>query len=110
MTIFLEKEVYWLKLAFSTLACPQWSLNQVIETANQLGYDGIELRLLDGDFIDPLRDRKRVIEAIAQCRIAGVEVCTLDTSCRFNHREATVRKQQAQELLHWVDLAQSMNV
>jgi sugar phosphate isomerase/epimerase len=99
-----------LKLAFSTLACPQWSLNQVIEAAKSLGYDAVELRLLDGDIIDPVRDRERVIDAVARCRAAGVEVCVLDTSCRFNYRDATIREQLVQELLHWIQLAETVHV
>ena len=99
-----------MKLAFSTLACPQWSLDQVIEAAKNLGYEGIELRLLDGDIIDPVRDHGRVIEAVAHCRSAGVEVCVLDTSCRFNYHDTAIRSQQVQELSQWIQLAETVNV
>ncbi|PWT92378.1 MAG: xylose isomerase, partial [Blastocatellia bacterium] len=37
-----------MKLAFSTLGCPNWELGQVIETAIRLGYAGVELRALGG--------------------------------------------------------------
>lgn len=33
-----------MKLAFSTLGCPDWSWNETVATAKDLGYDGIELR------------------------------------------------------------------
>jgi hypothetical protein len=37
-----------LKLAFSTLGCPQWSLAQVVQAALDNSYQGIELRALGG--------------------------------------------------------------
>jgi sugar phosphate isomerase/epimerase len=38
-----------MKLAFTTLACPGWSLDQAVAAARQYGYEGLELRLIDGD-------------------------------------------------------------
>src|SRR4051812_2286627 len=40
-----------MKLAFTTLACPGWSLEQAVAAARQYGYEGIELRLLDGELV-----------------------------------------------------------
>src|SRR5690349_330928 len=33
-----------MKLAFSTLGCPQWDLDQIITAAREWGYDGVEWR------------------------------------------------------------------
>lgn len=33
-----------MKIAFSTLACPKWTLEEIISAACQYGYDGVELR------------------------------------------------------------------
>ena len=38
-----------IRLAFSTLGCPSWPLARVIDAASRLGYDGVELRFLEGD-------------------------------------------------------------
>ena len=37
-----------MKLAFSTLGCPEWDLETVIGAARKFGYEGIELRALAG--------------------------------------------------------------
>jgi sugar phosphate isomerase/epimerase len=37
-----------MKLAFSTLGCPDWELAEVIAGARKYGYDGVELRALSG--------------------------------------------------------------
>ncbi|HEV2416004.1 MAG TPA: sugar phosphate isomerase/epimerase [Candidatus Dormibacteraeota bacterium] len=71
-----------MKLAFSTLACPGWSIDEVAEAARQYGYDGIELRLLDGRLIDSslsTADRDRVRKTFQD---AGLPIVALDTSVR----------------------------
>lgn len=94
-----------LKLAFTTLACPEWRIDQVIEAAQQDGYDAVELRLLDGEVIDPHRDRDKVLLAVARCRAAGIEVCALDTSCRLNQADPDERARELRDLVAWIDLA-----
>jgi fatty-acyl-CoA synthase len=99
-----------IRLAFSNLACPAWSITQTIDAATHSGYDGLELRLLDGEVIDPARDRLAVHRAIDQCRAAGLEVCALDTSCRFNLPDSGQRADQIEEARRWITLAQETRV
>jgi len=33
-----------MKLAFSTLGCPEWDLDRIITAAREWGYDGVEWR------------------------------------------------------------------
>lgn len=37
-----------MKLSFSTLGCPDWSFEKVLEQAQAMGYDGIEVRGING--------------------------------------------------------------
>lgn len=70
------------RLAFSTLGCPDWSVARVVEAAREYGYDGVELRLIDGEIIEPSiarQERQRVKEAFAA---AGLPICCVDTSIR----------------------------
>ena len=99
-----------MKYAFSTLACPAWSIEQVVDAATRLGYDGVELRLLDGEVIDPRTDRAKVERAVALCRSHGVDVCAFDTSCRFNQSDATEQEGQVADLLAWIGLAHDLQV
>lgn len=41
-------------LAFSTLACPEWPLERILEAAVQYGYDALELRGLENEMDLPL--------------------------------------------------------
>ena len=38
-----------MRLSFSTLGCPDWTLPRVLDVAGREGYDGVELRFLEGD-------------------------------------------------------------
>lgn len=70
-----------LRLAFSTLGCPDWSLERVVEAVREYGYDGIELRLVDGELLPPHppdAERARIREVLR-----GVPVVAVDTSLRM---------------------------
>src|SRR5258707_14680087 len=71
-----------IKLAWSTLAAPEWSLAQMIDATKRYGFDGIEFRLLDGEVIPPdisAENRERVE---TECKAAGIPICCVDTSIR----------------------------
>ncbi|GCE09617.1 sugar phosphate isomerase/epimerase family protein [Dictyobacter aurantiacus] len=99
-----------MKFAFSTLGCPQWTTEQVADNAVRLGYSGVELRLLDNEVIDPVRDAEKVRQAVATFRARGVEVCAFDTSCTFNLSDAAERAKNVESLRVWIQLAQELQV
>lgn len=71
------------RLAFSTLGCPAWSVQQVADNARAYGYQGVELRLLDGELVDPEMppaERQRVKTIFQQ---ADLPIATVDTSIRI---------------------------
>jgi fatty-acyl-CoA synthase len=86
------------KLAFSTLGCPGWSLDRVVRAAHEYGYDGVELRLLDGEIINadlPAGERRRLRDTFAA---ASLPICCLDTSIRVaadGDLEATIGELRA---------------
>lgn len=98
------------QLAFTTLACPDWSLATILDAAVRYGYEGIELRLLDGAVLEPDRDQRVVTAAVAGARDAGLAVCALDTSCRFNLADPAERARQVEEARRWIALAYDVAV
>ena len=64
-----------MKLAFSTLAFPTAPLTDVVVLL-ECGYEGIELRLIDGELIDPEMspsDRERVRRAVGRLPVVAVD-------------------------------------
>jgi hypothetical protein len=42
-----------MRLAYSTLACPRWTVEEAVAAGVRCGYDAIEWRLADGAIIEP---------------------------------------------------------
>ncbi len=42
-----------MKFAFSTLGCPRWEFKDILSTARDLGYDGVEIRGIGNDIYIP---------------------------------------------------------
>lgn len=42
-----------MKIAFSTLGCPDWSFSEIFATAKDLGYDGVEIRGVKKELFAP---------------------------------------------------------
>jgi sugar phosphate isomerase/epimerase len=75
------------RIAFSTLAFPGATLASALSRGRRWGYAGVELRLIDGDLIDPsmpAADRARVKQAVAA---AGLPVVAVDSSIRLTDED-----------------------
>ena len=77
-----------MRIGFSSLACPGWTVEQIADTARRFGYEGIEWRLADGELLGP-RTPDEVWERIASC---GVEAVCLDTSAVFVQADEEARR------------------
>jgi len=98
------------KYAFSTLGCPEWTTEQVADNAVRLGYNGVELRLIDNEVIDPVRDADKVRQAVEIYRAKGIDICAFDTSCKFNLSNPAERAKNVADLQNWIRLAQEHHV
>ena len=73
-----------MKLAFSTVGCPEWSWREIYSMAKDLGYDGIEIRGLETEIraakASPFKD-----ESIKGTRTMlnqlGLEIACFSSSC-----------------------------
>lgn len=85
--------------AFSTLACPDWSWDRILDQGPALGYDGVEIRLLERDtdllarpeFTPSSLDRRR--HELQQARF---RVCGLASSVRFDSPDPVERATQVE--------------
>ena len=97
-----------MKLSFSTLACPDWTMSQILAMATAAGYDGIELRFVEGE---ASLWKLPVFQATALGSLKhvladqGLSICCLDTSCRFDSPDAAERRRWIEEGERMSDLA-----
>ena len=98
-----------MRLAFSTLGCPDWTIEQVVEQASRHEYDGIELRLLGPEILPadlPASKRQRVRRL---CQEAGLEIPCVATSARFSAASADARADNERLALRYLDLAADLD-
>ncbi len=96
--------------AFSTVACPDWSIEKVAEQARAFGYDGVELRTFGQGSTkiasDPaLSDPARVRDVLAACGIAPV---CLATSSSLHDPDAGAGKAGYYEIMKHIELAAAL--
>lgn len=106
------------KTAFSTVACPDWTLDQVCRSAAEWGYDGVELRTFgpgsDGFASDPaLTSSEKVRRTLSQY---GLEAAVLATGVGFAEpirpaligRVISDTERTVREAKHAIELAASI--
>ena len=99
-----------MKFGYSTLGCPTWSLEKVAQAASDYGYEGVEIRVLDGEVITPAlirANRKRLASLFGPGRPA---IVGLGTSVRFSMSDDAVREQNERELREYIDLASDLRI
>ena len=100
-----------MKLAFSTLGCPQWELKRIAEAATEFGYAAVELRAIGGD-LDLLKRPEFQSETVEATRRwlddQKLPVCCIDTSCTFDSRDADERRKQVELALGYAELAAAL--
>ncbi|MBN1136515.1 MAG: sugar phosphate isomerase/epimerase [Anaerolineae bacterium] len=100
-----------MKLSFTTLGCPGWTLRQIVENAVSMGYDGVDLRgLLDQidvtqrpEFSTHLTETKQLFAD------HGVAISGLALSSRFAVPDPTELGKQMDELRRNMELAAKLD-
>lgn len=72
-----------MRLCYSNLASPEWSFERTVEAVATYGFDGIEIRLLDGEVVTPSLSHATRRRAEMALRASGVSVAALDTSLQL---------------------------
>jgi sugar phosphate isomerase/epimerase len=99
------------KTSFSTLACPTWTLPQVIEIAVSSGYDGVELRFLEGEdslWRLPAFQGSALTAAKRMISDNGLTVTCVGTSCRFHSPDRSERERWVEEGKRMAELAAAL--
>jgi sugar phosphate isomerase/epimerase len=89
-----------MRLAFSTLACPEWTLDRIVRAASDYGYEGVELRVLDGELLTPSLPADRRGHVRSTLQHAELALCCVDTSYEIANPDHDLS-----EALAYVELA-----
>ena len=96
-----------MKIGFSTLATPNWSLTKVVDQAASMGYQGVEIRGLEGQLHLPLSPSlsgkpEGVRQFFAE---KNVELVCLGTSASLTSRDKDEVARQKSIIIEFVELA-----
>ncbi|NMA08964.1 MAG: AMP-binding protein [Clostridiales bacterium] len=98
-----------MKIAFSTLACPDFDWSDIYSAACDLGYDGIEMRGMGNDIFDiharPFQD-ENLPATVAQLRRLRLEIPCLSSGCVLKYEDR--REENITELRGYIDLARKL--
>ncbi len=98
-----------MKLAFSTIGCPSFSWTDVYPMAKDLGFDGIEVRGVQGrDFAPatpPFHPNRRARTRKLLERL-GLEIPCFSCSCELADKDS--REETINEVTHYIELACDM--
>jgi sugar phosphate isomerase/epimerase len=101
-----------LRLSFSTLGCPDWSFDQIIEFAKLHAYTGIEVRGIQRE-MDlpkcPIFTNQRVASTLAKMEQADLQFVDLGSSAALHIAGAAERSKSLDEARRFIDLAQQIN-
>ncbi len=97
-----------LLVSFSTLACPDWTWEETVSNAGAYGYDGIEVRMIEGQ--TDLLARPEFTESALELNLnmldlLGLTICGLSSSVRFDHLDRESREQELAIGKLYIDLA-----
>jgi sugar phosphate isomerase/epimerase len=86
-----------MKISFSTLGCPDWSLEQIADQARELGYDGVELRTHDdGNHLSSSATPEEAARVGRMFRERGARISSIKGYSKFAFvDDAEVAKNQA---------------
>lgn len=119
LTPFIVKDILQLKtrtvppLSFSTLGCPAWTFDQVVDFAAEHKYQGIELRGIKGQLNLPecteFNSPSAIAATMRKMKNKRLKFVDLGSSTELHHTEANVRQKHIDDGKRFIDLAAEVN-
>ena len=79
-----------MRLSFSTLGCPEWSFEQIIKNAHEMGYEAVELRGVGNQLrMEELECMRPENRSALKCLLEKnqIKLCGAGTSVQFHDAE-----------------------
>ncbi len=99
------------KLSFSTLACPDWSWNDILRCGPEYGYQGVEVRLLEREtnlLARPEFQPDQLSRRCAELDRAGFQVCGLASSVHLHDEDDALNAEHLRNGRAYLELAQAL--
>jgi sugar phosphate isomerase/epimerase len=108
----LKKETS-IKLSFSTLGCPDWSFDKIIDFAREHQYSGIEVRgilhQMDLPLVPEFSSSEAISNTMKKMSDHGLKFVDLGSSCALHFPKGDERTKNLDEGKRFIDLAAKLN-
>ncbi len=99
-------------LSFSTLGCPDWSFEKIVNFAKENGYDGLEIRTIQRQMDLPkcaeFSSPQKIAATNKFVKDKGLKIVNLGASSSLHHRDIAERKKNIDEAKQFIDLAEQL--
>ncbi len=100
-------------LAFSTLGCPDWSFQQIVDFAAANGYSGLEIRgikrQMDLTKCEEFSSQEQIKATLSLMKEKGLKFVNLGASANMHFHEGPEKEKSISEAKAFIDLAQKIN-
>jgi len=100
-------------LSFSTLGCPEWDFDTIVNFAAENKYDGIEFRGIQHEMdltkCAAFNSGENIKSSLKKLNDKGLKAVDLGSSCELHHKEIDTRQKNLNEGKRFIDLAQKLN-
>jgi len=106
--IFAKDPASKIPIAFSTLGCPAWDWNKILDFAQQHGFSAIELRGLGGNMdlpSNPLFAADRIEQTKKEIRDHNLRIACVSSSAQMYVEDAAKREKELTDARRFIDLA-----
>ncbi len=101
------------KLSFSTLGCPDWSFEKIVEFAVEHKYQGLEIRGIQRELnllkCSPFSNTLNIANTVKLMKDKNLSFVDLGSSAALHHHEPEKRKQNLDDAKRFIDLAAAIN-
>ena len=100
-----------MKLAFTTLGCPNWDLPTILKRANEYGYAGIDFRGYFGEMDlrkAPIFAPAEIVQTARQVKDAGLVVSAMSSGAHMFDATPEARQASLDEMKAYAELARDM--
>ena len=99
-------------LSFSTLGCPDWTFEQIIDFAASNHFNGIEIRGMQRELeltkCKEFSTPENILATSKLMKEKGLHFSDLGSSAAMHHKDATERQKNLDEAKRFIDLAQKI--
>jgi sugar phosphate isomerase/epimerase len=100
-----------LRIGFSTLGCPAWTWNKILDFAKQYGFTGVELRGLQGNMdlpTCPEFSAGRIEQSKKEVADHGLHISSVDSSAYMDEPDPAKHEAQLADARRFIDLASQL--